>query len=450
MRRVKWLVLFMVVLLSVVPCFSDVVVSGDTSVSVTILPVTDYSSDRFDSLLNPNNMMELHDVSFSPRFVGKISASGGSPVDAGIGEYGFDFWFLVEPIGIPGLLMAITAGDTSMSSSVSEVLKYSDYEFYGLKLLRADINWSVGDLFNITIGRQPIFVGYGYGWSPMNFVGSLKTPFDFGRIERGIDALTLEYNAGNILTADISALYRPYDYATGIDYGAIEGFAKLVFSLPYVEFSFDGLYVYDSDSSATTTGTRGATQIPAVGGGFMLDLSGIGVYGEVALFERSRREYPDGSGNLEVKSGVQLDGLLGLEYTFPWDMNAIIEYYYNGEGYNLEERVAYKNLLLMYSNTYLPADIASLMRPGCFSKHYLLLYLMQPLYDVNGEVSLSLLFSPDSLGLGVIPGVSYNLSGSVSADLVYMGFFSLDKSRYSEAYFLPVKNVIRLGIKYSF
>ncbi len=449
MKYGRLVILLITLSLSVVPCFSDVTISGDTSVSTTILPVINYSQDRFDSLLNPNNIMELHDVSFSSEFIGKVSGSGGSFSDEA-GNYSFDFWFSVEPIGIPNLLMAIAAGDTSMSYAVSQLLGYSDYSFYGLKLLRADINWSMGDLFNITVGRQPIFVGYGYGWSPMNFLGGLKNPLSFGEISPGIDAITLEYDAGNTLTLDISALYKPYNYATGIDYSAVEGFAKLVLSLPHVEISLDGLYAYDSDSSATTSVVADTTRVPAVGGGVMLDLGGVGLYTEGAVFKRSRIEYPDASGGLVVKEGVRFDGLVGLQYTFPWDMNAILEYYYNGEGFNLTEREAYKDILNMYGSTYLPADVALLMRPGYFSKNYILLYLMQPFYNINSEFSVSALFSPDSLGLSLIPGINYELSDSVTVNFMYMGFFSLDEGRYSEAYFLPAKHIVWVSFKYSF
>ncbi|RKX86340.1 MAG: hypothetical protein DRP57_01685, partial [Spirochaetes bacterium] len=161
------------------------------------------------------------------------------------------------------------------------------------------------------------------------------------------------------------------------------------------------------------------------GAGLMADIGVLGIYMEGALLKRSRALYPDASGNLITRNAIQYNGLAGLEYTFLWDMNAIFEYFYNGEGFNIIDRENYYNLVQLYGSSYMPFNVISLMKPGYFAKNYCLLYIMQPVYSISSEASLSSMYSPDSFSLTVMPLFSINISGNLTMQAGYAGFFRL-------------------------
>ncbi|RKX83993.1 MAG: hypothetical protein DRP57_06770 [Spirochaetes bacterium] len=160
-------VTFVLILLSFLnlTAFAETSFSGNTQVTTTIYPTKDYTSDRFESLLNPDNVMDLHDVSLNLSFTAKISAEGDNGA--------FDFWFAVEPAGLQELLNIISSasGSPTQAALLTDALKAYFTNIYGLNIQRADISFFISDSFSLTAGRQDLFTGYGYGWDPMNLAG---------------------------------------------------------------------------------------------------------------------------------------------------------------------------------------------------------------------------------------------------------------------------------------
>ena len=89
-------------------------------------------------------------------------------------------------------------------------------------------------------------------------------------------------------------------------------------------------------------------------------------------------------------------------------------------------------------------------RPGYFAGHYAGLYLYLPLYDLDTDLELSLIYSPDSWSLTVLPAITLNVTGSLTVGLSYLGLISLDDEQYNEAWFSPVKHIFQLEVRYSF
>ena len=103
----------------------------------------------------------------------------------------------------------------------------------------------------------------------------------------------------------------------------------------------------------------------------------------------------------------------------------------------------------------MPAGIPStdyllMYRPGYFAKHYLLLNLDLPLYDLNTDINLSCMYSPDSWAFNMLPRITLNVSGSLSVDLGYIGLFSLKNDQFDEAWFSPVRHILQLKARYNF
>ena len=136
-----------------------------------------------------------------------------------------------------------------------------------------------------------------------------------------------------------------------------------------------------------------------------------------------------------------------MEYTFSSETYVIFEYFYNGEGYNKSERGDFKNSLISNGPT---SDLMNIYSPGYFAQHYIMLNIMQPLYDINTDINLSLIFSPDSGALTAMPSINYSFSGNFSASLTYIGMFDLYSGYFSEVSALPVKHIINTKFTYSY
>ena len=140
--------------------------------------------------------------------------------------------------------------------------------------------------------------------------------------------------------------------------------------------------------------------------------------------------------------------MAGLEYTFPTETYVVAEYFYNGEGYNSSERSDYEDTIIA---TGLPtSDLFNIYSPGYFAQHYIMLNIMQPLYDINTDINVSAIFSPDSGALTVMPAIIYSFSGNFSINLSYIGMFDLYSGDFSEVSALPVRHVISSVFTYSF
>ena len=184
----------------------------------------------------------------------------------------------------------------------------------------------------------------------------------------------------------------------------------------------------------------------------MLDVAGVGIYGEGALLWGGRMPVAVGVSNIERPEEPLVSGLLGLGYTFASELQLIIEYFYNGEGYSRRERELYKDSLEDQFPVpgYISGEYLSMYRPGYFARHYLLLNLGYPIYPWNTNVELSAYYSPDSGALGLMPSLELEVSGSLSARAGYMGMFSLLDDQYDEAWFSPFKHIVELRLTYYF
>ena len=138
--------------------------------------------------------------------------------------------------------------------------------------------------------------------------------------------------------------------------------------------------------------------------------------------------------------------LLGLQYTFSSELQLIAEYFYNGEGYSLEERKLFNDRLLDPFAPDIYGEHVANYRPGYFARHYLLLNLGYPIYPWKTNLELSAYYSPDSGALGIMPSLELEVSGSFSVRSSYMGMFSMLADQYDEAWFSPFKHILELRL----
>ena len=254
--------LFVVVLVLVCAAASaQIDLSGEANSCLSIFPAFPYTSDRFDSPVNPENITGIQDVA--------LNADATFRLDAGREAGALTLWLAVNPYEMSRLLQAAASADP-----LAEYLLLSDPA--ALSVLRANIAWYIGQSFVLRLGRQSMLSGYGYGWNPMDFASTVKDPFDPEAELRGVDALSLQFFLGNIFALKLSGILRFDELIAGDDFEDLQVGAELTASFPLLELKLSGYYDHDDTPGEDA-------YVPALGAGFMLDLAGAGIYGEGAL-----------------------------------------------------------------------------------------------------------------------------------------------------------------------
>ena len=396
----RHILIFLLGFLAMAPLAAQLVFYGNYTAALT----ASVRENDYDTALNPDNLYGVKDLNLSHELTVKM-AGGDELAD-------LELWFSLGqyPVG---------AGDS---------ISYFD-------LMRASVGWSLGDSFLVRLGRQSLLTGYGYGWNPMDFANPAKDPGDPGAELKGVDALSLLLLPRDRVNIRVYALYDLDPAETGADYSDLMGGAEMTFSLPSLEMKLTGFLEQD--------GTEGEdSRVDGAGFGFLADLAGLGLYGEGSLLSGSRVLTPD----LQTpRDSLLISLLLGAEYVFPSETSLVAEYFYNGEGYDRGEREEILSLLKAQT-----AGADALYRPGYYSRHYVLVNGSQPLYRINCEAGLTVLYSADSGALTVMPALIWNGSGSFSLNGRYTGLMNPGGEESSENALAPVRHSFTMEGRFSF
>lgn len=398
MKKILLLVLSLFLTLSL---FAQVNFSGFADMNITANAPESLDED---SLFDRDDL-GMEDLSMISTLTAKI--------DAGDEKTTFSAWFSL------GVNPAVTMDD------------------YILDLMRLSANIYVSDTVSVEVGRQSMLTGYGYGWNPTDFANPRKDPADPDAELRGVDGVSLRVYPNETMSLKFYGILPDIDGTNGIAYEELKAGTEMSLYLPGVEFVLSGFWDYD--------GTEGSdAYTPSIGLAAMVDLWGAGVYTETALRKGSRNLFPDGSTVGERKDDWLFSGLLGVEYTFSSELYVVLEYFYNGEGYDKSERTDFEVQLS------LGADLLSYYSPGYFGRHYFLVNLTQPFYDINTDVTFSAMFAPDSMALTLMPMVTHNFSGSFAIQMGYRGMIDLSSDDFNELSAWPVRHSANGLCTYSF
>lgn len=404
--------------------------SGTAAVTINA-NITD--SGGYSSLLNPGNILEISDIAISSSFIVKL--------DAGDDKTTFSAWVSLKDYPLGQGLLAAAYSDSEQSGVVNDFLYASGSSIYTPDLMRLRANVYLTDNISLEVGRQSMLTGYGYGWNPIDFADPLKNPRDPNAELKGVDACVLNTYLGNTVSLKLYALVPPAFLNPGFSYREIKPGGELTVSLPGIELKAAGIWDYD-----TTEGNDAYTS--AAGLAFNFDFFGIGVYGETSMRKGSRNYFTNGAAATYRKTDWLFSGLAGLQYTFSSEGNVVFEYFYNGEGYNKAERTDFMNTLKILPGP--TTEIFKMYTPGYFARQYLLVNLMQPFYALNTDVGLSVLYSPDSEALMVMPSLHYTFSGSFEGTVGYTGMFDVSNGDFNEVTALPFHHSVQAVFKYSF
>jgi len=392
------------------------------------IPAGDY-----ESILNPGNMMGMTDLTMSSSFIAKLDGGGDRST--------FSAWFSLKEYPVGQGLLAASVGNASNEELVNDFIEGAGDTVYNLDLMRLSANFYLGDMVTVTVGRQSMLTGYGYGWNPIDLANPLKNPANPDAELKGVDGVTLGIYPGSSAALKIYAVLPDDPLVNGVDYDEVKAGTELTMYLPGVEAKLAGFWDYDSSQVSDS-------YTPAAAAGIMLDVFGAGVYGEAALRKGSRNNFADGTVNLERKTNWLFSGLAGVQYQFKSGINFVIEYFYNGEGYDKSERSDYEATVQAFPAP--TTDLYTMYSPGYFARHYALLNFSKSWYDINTDLNFSVIWSPDSGALELMPSVNYNFSGDLVLKLSYSGAFDLSDGDFNEVTALPVNHTLWAGIRYSF
>jgi hypothetical protein len=376
--------------------------TGELSVTATLLPSTESIDQRFDSPLNPGNLMGLAELSFAPSIRLELLASSGD-------------------------------SDMEFVTRVSEPS--------GLEILRANARLFMGDRSSLRAGRFSAATGYGYGWTPTDFWSPQPDPMNPSEEVRGIDGIELSLAPVNALDITLLGIYRRNPGVTGGALADLEAGGEMTLYLSGFEARLTGLYEYDETAGEDSSE-------PAVGLSAKLDLLGVGIYGEASLLAGGRVPVPDAALTFARPAAPVVNALAGIEYHLPTGIALIAEYFFNGEGYDLVARERYRDALVG-AGVPDPA-LVGIFAPGSFARHYILASAEGSLFNGDGSLEAGVLYSPDSYALSALASASYYFTDAYTVAASYSGLFSLRSGYVNEAVLSPVHHIVTVEGRYLF
>lgn len=409
--------------------FSQMELSGSAKVT---LGGNISKNNEYESLLNPSNIGGIRDINLNSSLLGKL--------ESGDDRTSLSIWFSFKEYKIGQALLSAAYGNEIQEAGVYEIIKTQGDSILYLNLLRFSSNIYITDNLSLEVGRHSMLTGYGWGWNPMDFANPLKNPLDPDAAFKGVDGISLKSYILDIATLKIYGILPLEPLISGLDYRDIKVGGELTLYFTGFEGKLTGIYDYDSDKENDSYPT-------SLGGGFLVDLFGIGLYGEFALRDGSRNNFIVKDMTLKRKTSWLYSYLIGAEYTFVTDTYLTAEYFFNGEGYNDSERDLFSDTV---TQGLITSDLISLYRLGYFAKHYVMINVVQQLYDFNSEINLSGIYSIDSGALTVTPSINYTFTGNFSLKVSYIGLYDLLKDDFSEVTELPVNHIVTAAFIYDF
>ncbi len=187
---------------------------------------------------------------------------------------------------------------------------------------------------NIDLGKQSYKWGKGYAWNPVGFINRPKDPNDpqealEGYVTGELDLIkSFDGSLGNVaLTTVILPVYDGVNDTFGAT-EAINLAAKLY--LLYLDTDID-LLLYTGNSRSTRIGADFSRNIT----------TNFEIHGEAAYISSKQKFLFLDEETTRLEENDVFSGLLGLRYLTENDLTAIVEYYFNGNGYTEEERALF-------------------------------------------------------------------------------------------------------------
>ncbi len=245
------------------------------------------------------------------------------------------------------------------------------------KIEVGELNYSVSltSWLDVQAGRSIEKWGTGYAWNPTGVVNPRKNPSDpSDRRDRNrgvdnvqVDLFVHDWNVTVLAVAEMDWKGRQGKHLLGA------GWAARAYRLVRgVDFSLS------ASGGSGLPNSQGVSVSRVVG-------NALELHAEAAAFQDSVRFRPlDGGWKPETKKHAEL--LLGGQYTFPQNMNVVLEYFHSGNGLDIGEWRSYQDMVtdagqqlangnpfpLLFDNLYY--SILTMARDYAFGRFYWLFH----------------------------------------------------------------------------
>lgn len=416
------LILFTTFLTSFI--YSETQFGGSTEISL----LGYIRENNYDSLTNPENINGIKDLSISPSLVFDISNYDELT--------NFEGKFSLNSYPIGQVFYSLSQIEIEQNL-LKEVFQETGESINTFELERLFIDIQLFENLIMSLGRKPFLMGFGYGWNPTDNINPLKNPQDPNAELKGIDSISFNFDFG-ITTVNTILLINKEIFTLGVDYNHVALASDISLYLDGLDLTASGFYNFSD---------KRTSKVNSLALGIKKDLFGLGLYGEAVFLDGSRNKFPTDL-TTKYKEDVLYNLLFGAEYVFTTDTSLITEYFYNGEGYNKEERSSYRKYLETTIEIYGTPEI--LHRSSNYSKHYLLLNISQPFYNINSTGNLTAIYSIDTYSITLTPQYSIDIGENSNIEISYIGFYDFFNNDYTEYDLMPMKNIFSITFKYAF
>lgn len=290
-----------------------------------------------------------------------------------------------------------------------------DTRFYEAYVSAQPSNHATYDL-----GKKTLSWGKGYAWNPVGFVQRPKDPNDPDLAREGFVIAGGDFVRsfdGTLKTVAFTPLVVPTTAGVNTDFGTpdhLNPAAKVYFL--YADTDIDFMMLGAGAKSAR------------YGFDFSRNLgTNLEIHGEWAHAESTTRPVVDSAGSINPLEASATSYLLGLRYLSEHNLTTILEYYYNGAGYNEDEMRTFASVVHNAYDQYqvtgnaaplakLRAALAPALAQTNPGRRYLYLRLSQQ------EPFNILYFTPALTTIANLDDHSY----SVAPELLYTGITNLE------------------------
>lgn len=179
-------------------------------------------------------------------------------------------------------------------------------------------------------GKKSYKWGKGYAWNPVGFINRVKDPNNPEEAMEGFTTLEVDLIksfTGSLQTVAFTSVVLPVWQGVNEDFGVVDNInlaAKLY--LLYRDTDIDFLY-YTGNSRSTSYGFDFSRNLA----------TNFEIHGELAYISSRKQIFLQEDDSIAVREGSALTGLAGVRYLSESDITSIVEYYYNGGGYSVNE-----------------------------------------------------------------------------------------------------------------
>ena len=303
-------------------------------------------------------------------------------------------------------------------------------------------NISITPWLDVQVGRNIEKWGTGYAWNPTGVVNPPKNPADPNdrrSAYRGVDNARVDLF---VKEWNVSLLAVPE-----IDWEGKRG--KHLLSTGWATRAYRLIKGVDLSLSAS-----GGSGLPNSQGLSLARVFGnaLELHGEAAAFQDAQRYVP-GDGRFEQQKRPHREILLGSQYTFPKNVNLVVEFFYTGAGLNKLEWSRFRRLVQSSQLELRRGDTQSLLQsnryfvPLTMGKEYTFARLYAPFYRdrLEGEV---IVISSLRDGSSVIrPAVYWKIFPNWSIYWIQSKFVGGRESEFGQ---IQVQRTSDFGVRYHF